>query len=867
VPLEDATYTSKTTYDAMNRLTTATAPDGSVSIYKHNHTNQVKQIFNHLRGTEYSSSFVQNIEYNAKGQRTLVEYGNGAKSVYKYDHQTFRLLSIVTRRSRQTFPRDSHPEESWPGSQIQNLHYTYDPIGNIISIRDDAQQRIFFRNKRVDPSQDYTYDATYRLIQTEGREHLGQLRDPTTTLHGRQDGLHHFVTRSNHSNDKMCMGSYRESYEYDSAGNLLSMRHHNAASSEGSWTRHYEYNERSQLESLDVNNRLSHTRIGSIRESYLYDGDMGVHGNITAMPRLRMMSWDFKDQLKASSKQLANDGIVPETTWYTYDAAGKRVRKVTEKAYHSESQPTRLKETLYLSGMYNIFRTYSSANRDVTLQLETINILEQDRRIALIEIRSKGNDSKIPPKLIRYQFSNHQTSVTLELNDQGEIISYEEYTPYGSTSYQAVQSQTEIPKRYRFTGKERDETGLYYHGSRYYASWLGRWVSGDPKGLIDGLNLFVYVRGNPVVYTDPSGTQSKGSGDTPTPQLMGNWSYGTSVPGWFRDMFHNVQRDHPIQVQLRSQQTLGAYSRVFSAAQGELTILAETGKGYFHTEVGTLQRAINAQVRAGIIAHESDLLEATRNGYYAAAKKTGAVVNPQALDRSLVSNLGTLGQLQRLKDTAASLAKLPEVVGQAISAESIERAFTDPAPPLARAGTAIAKTAQAVAAETVAVAEEVGQVAAVTAEEVAANAAPVARLGAGGLAAAAGTQLAYNFIPGAAEVHQFVQMGGLHVVAGYAAQAGKALAAGIEAAPLAAASAVVGGGVVGGVVGHYVGQAMEEATGSKAAGVATAVVSGAASGALVGAAIGSIVPGLGTAVGATLGGVAGAVGGFIGSYF
>ena len=66
-----------------------------------------------------------------------------------------------------------------------------------------------------------------------------------------------------------------------------------------------------------------------------------------------------------------------------------------------------------------------------------------------------------PAQLIRYQFGNHLGSASLELDDQAQIISYEEYYPYGSTSYQAVRSQTEAPKRYRYTGKERDEeTGL-----------------------------------------------------------------------------------------------------------------------------------------------------------------------------------------------------------------------------------------------------------------------------------------------------------------------------------------------------------------------------------------------------------------------
>ena len=96
---------------------------------------------------------------------------------------------------------------------------------------------------------------------------------------------------------------------------------------------------------------------------------------------------------------------------------------------------------------------------------------------------------------MRYQFGNHLGSAVLELDDQSDIISYEEYFPYGSTSYQAVASQTDLPKRYRYTGKERDEENdLYYHGARYYAPWLGRWISCDPAGLADGPNPYGYAR-------------------------------------------------------------------------------------------------------------------------------------------------------------------------------------------------------------------------------------------------------------------------------------------------------------------------------------------------------------------------------------
>ncbi|MBK6517272.1 MAG: RHS repeat-associated core domain-containing protein [Polyangiaceae bacterium] len=92
----------------------------------------------------------------------------------------------------------------------------------------------------------------------------------------------------------------------------------------------------------------------------------------------------------------------------------------------------------------------------------------------------------------------------------GEIL-YEEYHPYGTSAYRSARSGVEVSaRRYRNTGKERDdETGLYYHGARYYAAWLGRWTSADPLGIgADGPGLYNYTRGSPIVYSDPSGTDS-----------------------------------------------------------------------------------------------------------------------------------------------------------------------------------------------------------------------------------------------------------------------------------------------------------------------------------------------------------------------
>ena len=135
--------------------------------------------------------------------------------------------------------------------------------------------------------------------------------------------------------------------------------------------------------------------------------------------------------------------------------------------------------------------------------------MDDKQRIALVETRTQGSDSDVPTQLIRYQLGNHLGSVSLELDDTGRIISYEEYFAYGSTSYQWGRSGAEVrSKYYRYTGLERDqESGLAYHGNRYYAPWLGRWCCPDPTGLAEGPNLYLFVRGNPLALVDLTGKE------------------------------------------------------------------------------------------------------------------------------------------------------------------------------------------------------------------------------------------------------------------------------------------------------------------------------------------------------------------------
>lgn len=440
---------------------------------------------------------ITSIQYNARGQRLSMAYGNGTTSTYLYDAQTFRLTNLTTTRPS-SYAADLQT--------VQDLFYYYDPVGNVTKINDDAdtQNVIYFNNQRVEPSNDYTYDPLYRLITAIGREHLGQtggaLQAPQQVTNDDS-----FRIGLKQPGDGNAMGVYTENYTYDALGNILSVGHQ---VSSGSWTRRYAYNEASQIISTDLCNRLSTTSlpgdptVGPYSARYSYD----THGDMITMPHLPAMAWDEDDHLRSTTRQVFNSGT-PGTTYYAYDSGGTRVRKVTSGQAASGQTSVRVSEQIYL-GQIEIYREYASDGTTISLQRETLHVDAGGYVAARVETRTFGSDDG-PAQLVRYQFRNHLRSAVLELGDQSDIISYEEYFPFGSTSYQAVANQTDAPKRYRYTDKERDdENDLYYHGARYYAPWLGRWTACDPADLVDGLSPFVYARCNPTNLKDPQGRQA-----------------------------------------------------------------------------------------------------------------------------------------------------------------------------------------------------------------------------------------------------------------------------------------------------------------------------------------------------------------------
>jgi RHS repeat-associated protein len=410
------------------------------------------------------TTFWYDLKEYTKGQRGLVFLLNGTTTTYTYDPNTFRLSQLQSIRSSDC-------------QILQDNAYTYDPVGNIVVFRDNSDFSPLFTRQPVSGDGHYVYDPLYRLIQATGREHPGQQPSNTDPVRGNVP----------HQNDLQALLRYTERYEYDACGNITGMSH---SATGNNWNRAYQY-------STTSNKLLGTSAPGDPAGTYSNTYTYNSHGSMLSMPHISRLNWNYFEQLQ--STDLGGGGNV----YYCYDSSGNRSRKVYE---HSGI----IEDRIYLGG-YEIYRR--TVGTTLSLERQTLHVNDDTKRIVLFETKTIDTEhpTGLPQIRSRWQLDNHLGSSSCELNDNAQVISYEEYHSFGSTSFHSVDSGAEVSaKRYRYTGKERDdETGLYYYGARYYASWLGRWLSADPKRENkDGLNLYTYVKGNPTTLLDPNGMES-----------------------------------------------------------------------------------------------------------------------------------------------------------------------------------------------------------------------------------------------------------------------------------------------------------------------------------------------------------------------
>ena len=479
LPGEDNAYITLWTYSALGDTLTQTDAMGNRQRYSYLSTGQLKGNYLTQNG-QTERVIVHELEYNAAGLKLKETAGNGVSTEYTYDANSLRLSRV----------RVTRPTQTGRHSVLQDLRYRYDPVGNVLSIEDVSTATRFYKNQRVSASNQYQYDSLYQLTQATGREndHIlpqsGGLPAPLIPALA----------------DTQQLRNYTRAYRYDRGGNLLRITHR-PASGHG-YTRE-----------MVISNR-SNRAIAQVAGAPLCPEDVEEYfdevGNLKVLATGQPLGWDGQSQLRDATLVARETGSDIER--YRYSMQGVRLSKTTETVSDVASQRVKRETVIYLPGLELRQRWERKVSRSffrsatLTEDLHVLVIGQSGAGVARVLHWAQGKPASLENDVLRYSVDNHLGSSALELNQEADILTQEEHYPYGGTAVWSAKSQTEAKyKTVRYSGKERDATGLYYYGYRYYAPWLCRWLNPDPAGTVDGLNLFRMVRNNPITLYDGDG--------------------------------------------------------------------------------------------------------------------------------------------------------------------------------------------------------------------------------------------------------------------------------------------------------------------------------------------------------------------------
>jgi insecticidal toxin complex protein TccC len=406
---------------------------------------------------QLEKTLVSDLHYSASGQIEAETAGNGVITSHRYDLANGRLIGLSAHKAN--------------GTPLQDLNYRYDAAGNVLSIEDAAQPIRYFNNQRIEPIKTYVYDTLDQLIEATGWE--------AKTGHGGPalPGMQPLPLDPNQ------IGNYSQTYHYDAGGNLLKLVHVGAQAHGRTLTR------------AKYSNRCLPERDGLPPTEAELAAGFDANGNLRELQVGQSLGWDLRNQLSTVCPVVREDGN-DDCEKYVYDGGGQRVRKIRVNQTNAR---TLISEVRYLPGLE--IRTHSGTGET----LHVINASAGSNSVQVLHwVAQKPDD--ITNDQLRYSLNDHLQSSAMELDQNADLISQEWYYPFGGTACWAARSATEAKyKTVRYSGKERDATGLYYYGFRYYATWLQRWINPDPAGASDGLNYYRMVRNNPIVFLDPDG--------------------------------------------------------------------------------------------------------------------------------------------------------------------------------------------------------------------------------------------------------------------------------------------------------------------------------------------------------------------------
>lgn len=546
-------------YDRAGRVTAVTGPDGQ--------TLRVDYELAHRVTVTDAAGGVREEFYDAAGRLAAVTDAAGATTRYRYD-QSDRLVSVRDPGGAET-RLDYHD-----GGRLSGFT---DPAGNRTGFGVDDRQRVVTRTDPTGAVDEYRYDEAGRLVghvdrrgvvTTYRHDELGRLA--RVEYDGSAAGLAGSTLSYRYDEagrlaevDDSAYGTIRR--EYDQLGRLVSettpdgtvsYRYDRAGRRvatelpDGTETR-YRYDGAGRLAEVDNGHatvEISRDPAGRVSQREL-PGGLTAHyrtdarGLVTGIAyrdrrgglvgglrygydpagRIRtaaggLAATDLPGPAGRREHDQANRLVRAGDTELVYDRAGNLVDDgVHRYTWDARGQlvevdgPTRA-EFAYDPFGRRVAKTVDGATTRYRYDGENVAQQSLPDGTTVTYLTGPERDqvyARTADGVTHAYLTDVRGSVVGMTGPDATVATRYTYGPYGATAGHGAGD----PNRFGFTGRERDETGLYYHRNRYYHPGLARFISEDPLGFDAGdANLYRYGAGDPVNHTDPDGRQAVGLG-------------------------------------------------------------------------------------------------------------------------------------------------------------------------------------------------------------------------------------------------------------------------------------------------------------------------------------------------------------------
>jgi len=480
--------TTSYTYDSSGNLRRVNLPGGDFVLYTG------YDLEGRLLSKTDGNGDVTNYTYNSDGQLTGISYPTNSSRNITLAYDTMGNISSMTDiTGTTTYQNDlsgniTSVTTAYTGISSKTISYNYNSDGSRSSMQTPGGTFTYSYDNGgllTSITNPFGLEISYTSSTTTGAV-LSKYTDTGIKTDYAYDNLGQLVELTNYSNTNVMNSQFTASY--DGVGRLVGTGANSPANAALSGSTSYSYNSKGELVTA------TSARGGGYNKSYSYDnaGNNTTSGlTFNSNNQISSNGYAYDDNGNPTTYRNTSLTFSPENQMLSYGSAlTAEYRGDNMRAWKEDSDDGN--RTYYLYDGITIIAEMDS-DGEITALMTTLGC----------EVLARNET---------YYQSNIEGDVAHRLNaNTGAVISSDVYDPYGNLVYGG---STADPYGYKvIAGYYKDhETGLFYLANRYYDPVDGRFINRDPIGYIGGINLYGYVKNNPVSFMDPSGLDPDNTG-------------------------------------------------------------------------------------------------------------------------------------------------------------------------------------------------------------------------------------------------------------------------------------------------------------------------------------------------------------------